>query len=220
MTSHKSGYSTENDDIGVLVKVTIGQRADLKIGEAAILNEIDPAIHKAHVAVGWTAPEMDKGFPVDIDLCAFLLKQDNTVTKDEDFVFYNNLETEAGAVVHKGDITDAANKSGDHEAIVLALENLPFGIDRVAFSLTLHNAEDRQQNFGLLKGLYIKVTNPESGAELVRYEVAENLDGLTGMIVGELMREGLGWKFHAIGKGVQGGLFKIAHDYAVNVAPM
>lgn len=220
MTKNASGYSAENDDIGVLVKVAIGQCAALKSGEAAILNEIDPAIHKAQVSAGWTAPEMDKGFPVDIDLSAFLLKQDNSVTKDEDFVFYNNLETEAGAVAHKGDITDAQNKSGDHEAIVLALEDLPFGIDRVVFSLTIHNADDRQQTFGVAKGLYIRVLNPDTGSELIRYEITEPFDTLTGMIMGELLREGLGWKFHAIGKGVQGGLFKIAHDYAVNVAPM
>lgn len=217
MTSYQTD---QEDDSGKLVASKIGQLANLQAGEAVVLNDIDPTLHKAIVAVGWQAPEIDKGFPVDIDVSAFLLKQDKTVTKDEDFIFYNNLSAEGGAITHKGDVTDTENKTGDHEAIEIDLDNLPFGIDRIAFSVTLHNADDRQQTFGLIKQAYIRIVNPDTGTELAHYDLTMDAAEFTGIIFGELMREGLGWKFHAIGKGVQGGLFKIAHDYAVNVAPM
>ncbi|MDE2336426.1 MAG: TerD family protein, partial [Alphaproteobacteria bacterium] len=39
-------------------------------------------------------------------------------------------------------------------------------------------------------------------------------------VFGEILRIGMGWKFKAVGQGSNGGLYKIARDFNVNVAPM
>jgi tellurium resistance protein TerD len=54
--------------------------------------------------------------------------------------------------------------------------------------------------------------------ELARFDLTEDASADNGLIFGELCREGIGWKFRAIGIGTAGGLYKLARDYNVNVA--
>ena len=100
------------------------------------------------------------------------------------------------------------------------MEDMPFDVDKISFAVTIHNAEDRQQNFGLIKGAYIRIVNLLTGIEIARYDLTEDASTDNAMIFGEMVREGLGWKFKAIGQGSKGGLYQIARDFGVNVAPM
>lgn len=194
----------------------------IKKDEEISLNELDPALHKVFIGLGWDAPEQKDGQPVDIDASAFLLNKENRVRQDTDFIFYNNLETEQGAIKHLGDNTTGETKqgeSGDAEVINVSLETIAFDVERIAIAVTIHNADDRKQNFGDIKNAYMRVVNADTGVELVRYDLTEDASNDNAMIFGELYRDGLGWKFKAIGVGSTGGLFEIARTYGVNVAP-
>jgi tellurium resistance protein TerD len=186
-------------------------------GQEVNLMEVDPGLHRVSVGLGWVAPPQDHGFPVDLDTSAFLLNRDGRVRHDTDFVFYNNLETENGMIRHLGDNTTGASE-GDNETIEINLDALPFDVEKIAFSVTIHNAEERQHNFGLVKGAYIRILNMDTRVELARFDLTEDAAGENGFIFGELSREGMGWKFRAIGQGTTGGLYKIAREYNVNVA--
>jgi len=181
------------------------------------LTEIDPGLHRALVALGWTVPEQNHGFPVDLDASAFLLKVGGRVRHDTDFIFYNNLEAEGGSIRHMGDHTSGGG-DGDNEQIEINLEALPFDIEKIVFCVTIHNAAERQQNFGIVKDAYIRISDLDSGVELARFDLSEDASSDNGFIFGELSREGIGWKFKALGRGTDGGLYKIARDYNVNVA--
>jgi tellurium resistance protein TerD len=174
------------------------------------------ALGKVRVGLGWSAPEKKDGFDVDIDASAFLIGREGRVRRDTDFVFYNNLEAE-NCVRHEGDSTKGSGQ-GDDEVIHVDLNNMPFDVEKVVFSVTIHNAEERQQNFGLVKGAYIRIVS-EDGAELAHFDLTEDASNDNGMIFGELVREGMGWKFKALGAGSTGGLYRIAVDFGVNVAP-
>ncbi|MCE9508507.1 MAG: TerD family protein [Alphaproteobacteria bacterium] len=176
-----------------------------------------PALHRVLVGLGWQVPELDHGFPVDLDASAFLLNRDGRVRNDTDFIFYNNLESDGGGVKHLGDSTTGA-ADGDDEVIDIDLDTLSFDIEKISFSVTIHNAEERQQNFGFVKDAYIRVIDKDTNEELIRFDLTEDAAENNGFIFGELIREGIGWKFKAIGLGVTGGLYKIARDYSVNVA--
>lgn len=194
----------------------------MKKDEEVDLLGVDPTLHKVFVGLGWEAPESQDGHPVDIDASAFILSREGKVRRDTDFIFYNNLETDSGAIQHMGDNTTGEKKEGDTddaEVIKVALDTLAFDIEKVAFSVTIHNADDRQQNFGVVKNAYMRVVNAETGAELARFDLTEDASSDNAMIFGELFREGLGWKFKAMGVGSKGGLFEIARNYGVNVAP-
>lgn len=186
-------------------------------GQEVDLMKVDQGLHRARVALGWEAPEQNEGFPVDLDASAFILNRENRVRQDTDFVFYNNLETEAGAVKHLGD-EKTGGTEGDDETIEINLDTLSFDVEKITFSVTIHNAEERQQTFGLVKNAYIRVLNADTGVELVRFDLTEDAATNNAFIFGEISREGMGWKFKAIGTGAAGGLYKIAKDFNVNVA--
>lgn len=194
----------------------------LQKDQAVNINELDPTLRRVHICLGWDAPEEQDGHPIDIDASAFLLNNADRVRQDTDFIFYNNLDAEGGAIKHLGDNTTgetASDKKGDAEVIDIKLENIGFDVEKIAFSVTIHNAEDRGQNFGVIKNAYMRVVNAETGVELVRYDLTEDASGDNAMIFGELYRDGLGWKFKALGIGSEGGLYEIARGFGVNVAP-
>jgi tellurium resistance protein TerD len=190
-------------------------------GEEVVLSKDTTSLRLVAVGLGWQAPEQEKGFVVDIDASAFMLNRDNRVRNDTDFVFYNNLEAQDGCVKHAGDDTtgEAGKDGGDNETIRIDLEQVPYDVEKIAFAVSIHNAEDRQQTFGIVKGAYMRVISVDTGQELAHYDLTEDAEANNAMIFGELVRDGLGWKFKAIGLGSNGGLYKIARDYGVNVAP-
>jgi len=185
-------------------------------GQEVNLREIDPGLHKVRICVGWEAPEENEGFPVDLDTSCFLLNRDNRVRRDTDFVFYNNLETDHGAVRHHGD--ELAGGAGDREMIDIDLDGLHFDVESVSFTVSIHNAEERQQNFGLIKNAYIRLLDIENNEELVRYDLTEGRPEDNAFVFGELRRTGASWSFKALGDGHNGGLYRVARDFNVNVA--
>lgn len=197
--------------------VPSGQISILHKGDEVILNKIDNTMRRVFVGVGWDSPKENDGFPVDIDACAFLVKTDGRVRRDTDFIFYNNLECDEKSVKHRGDNTSGEGE-GDDEVIEIDLDNVPFDIEKIIFTVTVHNAEERQQTFGLVKSAFIRIVNMETNVELAHYDLTEDASADNAIIFGELVRDIDGWKFKAIGEGSKGGLYKIAKGYGINVA--
>lgn len=196
---------------------------NLSKGSEINLHTVDPGLHRVRVGLGWQAPEASEGFPVDLDSSAFLLGRDGRVRRNTDFVFYNNLETDGGTVRHMGDNIrggDIAAGTGDRETIDIDLESLHFDVERVAFAVSIHNADERQQTFGLVRDAYIRILNFDTGTELARYNLSENAADNNAFVFGEICRDGISWRFRALGEGGNGGLYKIARDFNVNVAPV
>lgn len=200
------------------LKGSFGQISMMTKGEEVNLEKLDPSLKHVVIGVGWNAPAENQGFPVDIDASAFLLNRHGNVRRDTDFIFYNNLDTDSGAIKHTGDNT-TGDAEGDDESIEIDLENLGFDVERIAFSVTIHNAEERQQTFGLVNGAYIRIVNKVTGQELAHFDLTEDASEDNAIVFGELEREGASWKFKALGAGTNGGLYKIAREYGVNVAP-
>lgn len=197
------------------VKEIVGKL--LKKDEQVNLMELDPSLHRVMIGLGWDVPDMDHGYEVDLDASAFLLGRNESVRRDTDFIFYNNLETDNGVIKHLGDNTTGYGQ-GDDEEIEINLDELSYDIEKITFAVTIHNAEERSQAFGVVTNAFIRVVDADTKEELVRYNLTEEAADSTGFIFGEIDRDGGQWKFKAIGKGVPGGLYRIAHDYKVNVA--
>ena len=188
-------------------------------GENVNLTKKDPSMRRVMVCLGWDAPEMDHGHPFDLDACAFLLGADGRVKNDGDFIYYNHLRSKDGYVKHHGDNETGISDESDDEKIEINLESLPLRIDKIAFSVTIHQADERQQNFGIVKNAYIRVLNLETGVELAHFDLTEKAAGKNGFIFGELYRSGEDWRFLALEVGTTGGIYKIVKDYDVNVSP-
>jgi tellurium resistance protein TerD len=138
------------------------------------------------------------------------------VRGDSDFIFYNNKVGADGAVAHQGDNTTGEG-DGDDEAVVILLDKLPADVMKMSFAVTIHDADSRKQNFGMVSNAFIRVINENGGAELARYDLSEDASTETAMIFGELYRNGAEWKFKAIGQGFAGGLGPLAKSFGVNI---
>jgi len=186
----------------------------LQKGGNVNLSKEAPGLTKVGIGLGWD-PRSSDGSAFDLDGSAFLLKTDGKVRGDSDFIFYNNLKSTDGSVVHTGD-NQTGQGDGDDESLNVDLSAIPADIDRVSFCVTIHEADARRQNFGMVGKAYIRCLNAANGAELARYDLSEDGSTETAMIFGELYRHGGDWKFRAIGQGFKGGLGPLARSFGVN----
>ena len=172
-----------------------------------------PGMTKVLVGLGWDARSTD-GQDFDLDASAFLLKADGKVRADSDFIFYNQLKSVDGSVEHTGD-NRTGEGDGDDEAIKVDLSKVPAEIDKIAFTVTIHEAEARRQSFGQVRNAFIRIVNQDTNVEVGRYDLAEDASTETAVIFGELYRHGTEWKFRAVGQGFNGGLKPLAESFGL-----
>jgi tellurium resistance protein TerD len=186
----------------------------LQKGGNVNLSKEAPGLKKIIIGLGWD-PRASDGTEFDLDGSAFLLKVDGKVRSDSDFIFYNNLKSTDGSVTHSGDNTTGGG-DGDDEKITIDLSAVPADIDKVSVVVTIHDAETRKQNFGMVSKSYIRCLNANGEAEIARFDLSEDGSIETAMIFGEIYRAGAEWKFKAIGQGFKGGLGPLAKSFGVN----
>lgn len=191
------------------INLSKGQKVDLTKG--------NPGLSKLMVGLGWDTNKYDGGADFDLDASAFLLGENGKVIKQEDFIFYSNLKHESGAVEHMGDNLTGEG-DGDDEQILVQLPMMPANIAKVAFTVTIYDAEGRRQNFGQVSNAYIRIVDEGTGTELIRYDLGEDFSIETAVVVGELYKHNGEWKFNAIGSGFQGGLAALCANYGIDVA--
>lgn len=179
------------------------------------LSKEAPGLSEVIVGLGWD-PRATDGQGFDLDASAFMLKADGKVPSDSSFIYYNAKASPDGSVVHQGDNTSGQGE-GDDEALNVSLNKVAAEIDKIAFTVTIHEAESLRQSFGMVGNAYIRVVNKANGKELARYDLTEDGSTETAMIFGELYRNGADWKFRAVGQGFKGGLGPLAKNYGVNV---
>jgi tellurium resistance protein TerD len=187
----------------------------LQKGGNLSLTKTDPGLKRALVGLGWDERVTD-GADFDLDASAFLLAGGGKVRSDADFIFYNQSKTADGSVEHTGDNRTGAG-DGDDEAIRLNLDTIAADIEKIVFTVTIHEAELRNQNFGQVANAFIRIVNEESGNEVVRFDLAEDYSTETAMVFGEIYRHNGEWKFRAVGQGYAGGLKAMCNQFGINL---
>lgn len=187
----------------------------LSKGGNVSLSKESPGLKAILVGLGWDARATD-GAAFDLDASAFLLTENGKVRNDSDFIFYNNLKSADGAIEHTGDNRTGAG-AGDDEMIKIALDRITPDIQRIAIAVTIHEAESRKLNFGMVSNAFIRVLNQVDSKEIARFDLSEDGSLETVMVFGEIYRSGSEWKFKAVGQGFKGGLASLAKNYGVNI---
>jgi len=187
----------------------------LSKGGNVSLSKEAPGLKGVRVGLGWDTRVTD-GSAFDLDASVFVLNETGKVRSDADFIFYNNKNGADGAVVHQGD-NQTGEGSGDDEVVAVTLDKLSADIQKLSFAVTIHDADARRQNFGMVSNAYIRVVNEDGGTEIARYDLSEDASTETAMTFGELYRHNGEWKFKAIGQGFAGGLGPLAQSLGVNV---
>ncbi|MCR5557289.1 MAG: TerD family protein [Butyrivibrio sp.] len=186
----------------------------LSKGQKVSLTKDNPGLKKVVVGLGWDVNAFDTGGDFDLDAAAFLLTDSGKVSRQEDFVYFGNLKDPSGSVEHLGDNLTGAGE-GDDEQIKINLSTIPENISKVAFTVTIYEAETRRQNFGQVNNAFIRIFNEETGEEMLRYDLGEDFSIETAAVFGELYKNNGEWKFNAIGSGYQGGLAALCANYGV-----
>lgn len=185
-----------------------------KGGNVSLTKEA-PGITKTTVGLGWN-PRVTDGQAFDLDAIAFLVTESGKVRADNDFIFFNNLKSSDGSVVHNGD-NRTGEGAGDDETLSVDLTKVPADVAKIIFAVTIYDGQGRNQNFGQVGDAYIRVLNDAGGSEIARYDLSEDSSTETAMIFGELYKHGSEWKFRAIGQGFAGGLGPLAAYFGVAV---
>lgn len=187
----------------------------LSKGGNVSLSKEAPGLKGVVIGLGWDARSTDgQGF--DLDAVAFLVNTAGKVRGDNDFIFYNNKVGADGAVQHAGDNTTGEG-DGDDEKIMVNLQGVPADVAKIVVAVTIHEADQRGQNFGQVSNAFMRVCNAEGGTEIARYDLSEDASTETAMVFGEIYRHNAEWKFRAIGQGFAGGLGPLAQGYGVNI---
>lgn len=190
------------------IQLSKGQRIDL--------TKDNPALNNILVGLGWDVKAFDGGQEFDLDASAFLLNEQGKATQDLDFIFYNNLVSTCGSVEHTGD-NRTGEGDGDDEQIKVHLNKVPSNIHRIAITVTIHDAENRHQNFGQVENAFVRLVDEDTGQEILRFDLGEDFSIETAIVFCELYRHGNEWKFNAVGSGYQGGLASLVSAYGLSV---
>lgn len=179
------------------VNLQKGQKVDLTKGNAGLKALV--------VGLGWDeAPRkfslFNKQEDIDCDASALLINaQSGKLAGPIDVVYYGQLMHRSGAVRHCGDNLTGAG-DGDDEQIIVELNKVPADYSKIVFVVTIYQARERKQQFGMIKNAFIRVVDADTGKELCKYNLSENYEGKTAMIFGEVYRYNNEWKFGAIGE--------------------
>lgn len=136
------------------INLSKGQKVDLTKG--------NPGLKNIMVGLGWDVNAFDSGVDFDLDAAAFMLGADGKCPTDKEFVFYGNLAHPSESVKHMGDNLTGEGE-GDDEQIQIDLSKVPANIERIAFTVTIYEAEARRQNFGQVSNSFIRLVDETTG---------------------------------------------------------
>ncbi|TGE35085.1 tellurium resistance protein TerD [Desulfosporosinus fructosivorans] len=190
------------------VKLSKGQKVDL--------TKSNPNLKEIIVGLGWASNPAASSYNFDLDASAFLIGSNGKVKDENDLVFYNNPSGGQGSVKHSGD-NKKGSGAGDDEQIHINLSAVPSYIERIAFTITINDAQNKRQSFGDIKNSYVRILNATTNELLLNYELGQEFSIETAIVAAELYRHAGEWKFNAIASGFQGGLGALCRNFGLEV---
>lgn len=186
---------------------------NLSKGERVSLTKGNPNLDKIHIGLGWdVSSSVSEDF--DLDASVYMLGANGKVSKQLNFVFFNNLTSPCGSVLHTGDNLTGSG-DGDDEVIKVQLSKIPADVDKIVFTVTIYDAKNRRQNFGQVSNAYIRILDDSTDRVLLKYDLSEDYSSACSLVVGEIYRHGSEWKFNATGNGTQGEIDEICRMFGV-----
>ncbi|MEM8717712.1 MAG: TerD family protein [Cyanobacteria bacterium P01_G01_bin.39] len=187
---------------------------NLSKGERISLEKVAPGLVQIFIGLGWDINLTDTGGDFDIDASVFLLGSNEKLISDQHFIFYNNrISPDSNqSIQQRGDNRTGAGE-GDDEIIDVNLKTVPNDIEKIVLTVTIHEADKRQQNFGQVSNAFVRIVNCENEEEIIRYDLTEDFSVETALIMAELYRKDGEWRMNAVGAGYEGGLPALVERY-------
>ncbi len=145
---------------------------------------------------------------MELDVSAFLLNAQGKVTKDEDFVFFNQpARADQGVLLEP-----------EQGRFTLHLDRTSSDIQKIALTMTIADGVSKGQNFALVKQVTVLVKDFLTGIEIASFVLDTTPNKETALILAEFYRYQDKWKLRAVGQGFIGGLQPLAEHFGVDVS--
>lgn len=192
----------------------VDERRSIKLGKGQklSLNQNVKNLSKLIVTLDFNIASKDnKEF--DLDASVFMVDINNK-TAEKDFIFYENTKSSCGGIIIKQD-HNTSLKEAYNESIQLDLNLIPSYIQKLAFTLTIYEANERLQNFGQVSEGCFRIIEGNMKQEILNYKFSEDMSIETAMVVAEIYRYKDEWKINCIGSGFRGGLEALCNNYGI-----
>lgn len=180
-------------------------------GERVSLTKGNASLNHIHVGLGWDVNNRI-GSDFDLDASVFMVGENERVSDPKHFIYFNNLQSPEGSVVHTGDNL-TGDGDGDDESIKVRLSDVPQSVKKLIFTVSIYDAGRRKQNFGQVENAFIRIVDETTGAEIIRFDLTEDFSLAKSLVVGELYRHNNEWKFNASGNGIDGEIDQLVTRY-------
>ncbi len=147
----------------------------------------------------------EKSLPIDCDASVLLCGTNGKLISTDPkkcCVFFGNLSHPSGAIKHQGDNLTGEGE-GDDEVIMVDLSRIPAEIEKLIFVINIYDGHARNQHFGMIRNAYVRLVDNDDKKEFCRFDLNEQYDGCTGIVVGAIYRKNGVWKFSAMGEKVK-----------------
>ncbi len=165
------------------------------------------------IGLGWDTNSSSTGVDFDLDASVFVLGENKKLISDQHFVFYNNLKTPDGSIEHTGDNLTGQG-DGDDEQVKVDLSKIDSTATEICIVVTIHDAENRKQNFGQVRNSFVRIFDPNTNLDILNYELEEDFSIETAVEFGRIYKKNGEWKFEAVGIGMKGGLQDFLSKYS------
>ena len=95
--------------------ISLSKGGNISLSKAASDSGSSSNLSKVTVGLGWD-PRATDGQEFDLDAVVFLCNSSARVRSNDDFIFYNQLQSKDGSVVHQGD-NRTGEGDGDDEVV-------------------------------------------------------------------------------------------------------
>ncbi len=171
----------------------------------SLAKEAGGALTRVTMGLGWDAIK-SKGFfgfggkteSVDLDASCVMFDE---AGRPVDVVWFRQLKSLDGSIVHTGDNRTGAGE-GDDEQIIVDLSRVPDNVKSLVFTVNSFTG----QNFSQVENAYCRIVDAGNQKEVARYELSVQ-GAHTAQIMAKLYRHNGEWKMHAIGENGSGRTF-------------
>ena len=164
--------------------------------------EAGGALTKITMGLGWDAIKSkglfgfgSKTEAVDLDASCVLFDEANNAV---DTVWFRQLKSKDGSIVHTGDNRTGAG-DGDDEQIIVDLSRVPANVKSLVFTVNSFTG----QSFAQVENAFCRIINAADSKEVARYDLSVQ-GPHTAQIMAKLYRHNGEWKMHAIGENGNG----------------
>lgn len=180
------------------ISMTKGQKISLSKSGGGQLTRV-------RMGLGWDAAQVKGMFgrtktkAIDLDASCLLLDGGRNVV---DTVWFRQLKSKDGSILHTGDNTTGAGE-GDDESIIVELGQVPASVETLVFTVNSYSS----QGFSEVLNAFCRLVDETNGSEVARFDLSAQ-GPHTAMVMAKVYRHGGEWKMAALGDSGKGKTVK------------